>query len=741
MRENKKGYIILIAIYALISVNYQAAETSAGQAVQFFDPNLSMCVADAVGDSDGEITTGEMRSITTLSCEGDGISSLEGLQSATQLRYLNLSDNSITDITPLTDLVELKTLDLSDNQITDIDSLQNLTTLQNVFLNNNYLSDISVLGNLPELYHLELSNNEIDDISSLHDLDGLRYLYLSDNQISDVSPIANLNHISAIDLSDNQISDLSPLKYYPSNVSIYANRQRINFEDIVVYNDEPIRYNITDLRGLSHTIEFDIIQPGENNIGVEWDYSTSQPNSIFNGSVNQTIYYDVPSQLSGDKFGQINEEHSYTDAELISLFKVSSSTGEQITVDSSKVNYSVPGTYPISFSDESGNTLSASLEILDVLPEIKSLNDNVYIPIGSNINLISVFGVTAMEINAGDLNNKISVDTTQVNLNKEGVYSATFSVVDEENNFASFTGTVNVIKGNFTIESNSTGNARVYVQKIDESGNGMGGYEYTIYDKEGNVVDIITTDENGYGESKCLKDGDYTIVLTGKPDESSKDKPDENGKNDNSNSDSDKNNGSGLQANHEDSVNSKSENGVSDADGSTVQSSPMSPQQSAPMQTGVETSPAAQSTTAESEVLNVTDDTDYSKYQNGDNALDPFQFEVVLANGESPAGIVFNIVDEKGNIVQTVVSDENGIITIKSLPEGNYKLQLSSKNDEYVIENEINLSIDPENSLTGMPPQITLKEKQTNYVVVAGSTLIGILVVFKLLPKLLSLLV
>ncbi len=741
MRQKKKKYIMLLLITTLITVNYQAAELPNEQTVQFVDPNLNSCIADTIGDSDGIITIGDMHSLTSLDCEGYEISSINGLEYAMHLKYLNLRNNNITDISPIADLVNLKTLDLSDNRISDIGSMKNLIALENLYLNNNQISNLSVLSNLPNIYHLELTDNNIQDITALSSLVNVHYLYLSNNQISDVKPIAGLNYVTTLDLSSNQITDLSQLANYSSNTAIYANNQNINYDEIVVESDQSLKYEVVDINGQKHILESSLLKPGENSIQLEWDFSTSQPKTVFNGVINQKAYYDKSAHLSGKEYCKVDEEHVYSNEELIELFNVSSNSGEEISVNATAVDYTTPGVYPVVFTDESGNRLESSLEIVDVLPQINSEVTEVYIPINSSIEYIAAFGISATEVSNGDLTNQVEYNTSYVNTAKEGSYNVDFSVADEEGNIASSTMIVNVVKDTFTVDGN--GEAKVYVQKVDEDGNGLGGYEYTIYDDKGNIVDVIVTDENGHGESEGLKNGNYTIVLTGKPSDSNSDSSSDINENVASNNDGNDKLDSNNQQTHQ--LFDKDESEASESVAKSPQQTSSSPIPSAasapPMKASAPTTNAEVASnpvgsTTSMELLSVTEDTEYSEYQSTNENNDTIQFRVLLENGTVASGIKFNIIDENGAIVQSVVSDENGVITVEPLPEGNYQLQLSSNSGDYVLENEVNIIIDSNDELAEIPSVITLKENKTNYVVIAGVGLLGIMFLVKVIFKL-----
>ena len=178
------------------------------------DSNLRTAIEKALGKASGvTITTEDMKHLPQLIAPNASITDLTGLEHATNLTLLNLSDNSISDISPLAGLNNLAELYLSDNSISDISPLAGLNNLIWLDLNNNSISDLSPLKGLNNLLiSLELSDNSISDISPLAGLTNLRILGLSGNSISDISPLKGLNNLISLKLSDNSISDLSPLK-------------------------------------------------------------------------------------------------------------------------------------------------------------------------------------------------------------------------------------------------------------------------------------------------------------------------------------------------------------------------------------------------------------------------------------------------------------------------------------------------------------------------------------------------
>ena len=70
---------------------------------------------------------------------------MSALTNLTNLTYLHLSDNAITDVSALSGLIMLEYLNLHINLISDISTLSTLTNLTNLYLSRNNVSDLSPL--------------------------------------------------------------------------------------------------------------------------------------------------------------------------------------------------------------------------------------------------------------------------------------------------------------------------------------------------------------------------------------------------------------------------------------------------------------------------------------------------------------------------------------------------------------------------------------------------------------------
>ena len=162
------------------------------------------------------ITAQEIAALDTLDLTGAGVRDLSGLEMATQLKWLYLGENQISDLTPISYLPELISLQLDQIGINQVDALAPLEKLRKLSLRGNSISDVTPLFGLTTLQYLDLSDNNISDIGPLHQLTELNVLHLEANSIYDISPLLAMPLLSELNVARNKISDLSTLLYLPS---------------------------------------------------------------------------------------------------------------------------------------------------------------------------------------------------------------------------------------------------------------------------------------------------------------------------------------------------------------------------------------------------------------------------------------------------------------------------------------------------------------------------------------------
>jgi internalin A len=121
-------------------------------------------------------------------------------------------------------------LRLENNLISDVLALANFPNLNELWLRRNQVKDVEPLTNIITLTWLDLGYNQINDTKPLANLTNLVSLWLDHNQIKDVSPLANLKFLTYLDLRDNQISakDIAELEAKLPNCWIVSAKPKKN---------------------------------------------------------------------------------------------------------------------------------------------------------------------------------------------------------------------------------------------------------------------------------------------------------------------------------------------------------------------------------------------------------------------------------------------------------------------------------------------------------------------------------
>ena len=176
------------------------------------DSNLAAAVREELDLApNANITQQALQRLTILAAVNRRITSLTGLEHATELETLIIPQNQIRDINPLSGLTNLTDLSLSSNQISDIRPLTGLTQLERLVLAANQIRDVRPLAGLTQLERLYLDDNQITDVRPLTGLTRLKELQLHRNDIGNVSALARLVNLEKLVLADNRISDVRPL--------------------------------------------------------------------------------------------------------------------------------------------------------------------------------------------------------------------------------------------------------------------------------------------------------------------------------------------------------------------------------------------------------------------------------------------------------------------------------------------------------------------------------------------------
>ncbi len=186
------------------------------------DATLKAAIIETLELPSSQITEADMKQLTGLETPvndpAQQITSIEGLQYATNLKTLDLDYNKITDFSPIANLTKLETLDISYNNgavqgtdgVTDISCLAGLTNLKSFSsIGNAGVQDYSVVSNFAGLTYLNLSICELSDVSFVSELTSLESLYLVFNDIYDVVPLQGLTSLKVLALGSNKLQDIS----------------------------------------------------------------------------------------------------------------------------------------------------------------------------------------------------------------------------------------------------------------------------------------------------------------------------------------------------------------------------------------------------------------------------------------------------------------------------------------------------------------------------------------------------
>jgi RHS repeat-associated protein len=186
-------------------------QTAVRQVVTFADSQLEAAVRAALSIPTGDIMNGNMLTLTSLSANNLGVTSLAGLEWAANLSWLNLGQNRLTSIAALANCFALQTLYLGNNELTDAGPLAGLTNLVNVDLSNNQIAQIAPLAGLTNLTSLGLGGNQVANISPLAGLTNLTSLGLGGNRVGNLSGLTELTNLVHLELYNNQVTQLGPL--------------------------------------------------------------------------------------------------------------------------------------------------------------------------------------------------------------------------------------------------------------------------------------------------------------------------------------------------------------------------------------------------------------------------------------------------------------------------------------------------------------------------------------------------
>lgn len=115
-----------------------------------------------------------------------------GLQYCTDLVYLDLVNNKLTDISFVKNLLKLRLLSIGNNDVKDISALSSLTELEFLEFFANPVVDYAPLTGLTKLTHLNCARTGLADITPLAGMKQLKMLWMMNNKQIDKDALAKL---------------------------------------------------------------------------------------------------------------------------------------------------------------------------------------------------------------------------------------------------------------------------------------------------------------------------------------------------------------------------------------------------------------------------------------------------------------------------------------------------------------------------------------------------------------------
>jgi Leucine-rich repeat (LRR) protein len=130
---------ILLILMAVVMVGCAITVEFPGKASTKDEESEKIIEAAIRGGATGELTKEDYDKVTAMNLKNKQLTSVKGLEKCTQLTYLLLGSNQLTDtdVKGLMNLTNLDRLDLDSNQITHLKGLEKLTKLEVLWIRNN----------------------------------------------------------------------------------------------------------------------------------------------------------------------------------------------------------------------------------------------------------------------------------------------------------------------------------------------------------------------------------------------------------------------------------------------------------------------------------------------------------------------------------------------------------------------------------------------------------------------------
>ncbi len=251
------------------------------QTVSIPDPGLDAAVRDALQKPTGTLTQTDLLGLTVLNAHDRNISTLAGLEAASNLNTLLLHGNHVHSI-DLSAWMNLAMLDLGDNFLTNVTVPARMTNLFSLLLADNGLAQLTLPADLTRLEELNVNNNDLVSFELPSTLTGLGTLDLGFNALTNFSLPGGLTNLTLLSLSGNSLTNFN----VPTGLGRLAQ----------LYLDQNELTRFTLPAGVTNLHSLDLSFNGLNELALPSDQQHLISLDLGN---NQLTSLDLPANLTG----------------------------------------------------------------------------------------------------------------------------------------------------------------------------------------------------------------------------------------------------------------------------------------------------------------------------------------------------------------------------------------------------------------------------------------------------------
>jgi Leucine-rich repeat (LRR) protein len=241
--------------------------------------------------SNNRLTNGEtysaMTQLVTLRIAGNNLQELTWLAGLQQLRELDVSDNGINDATSISNLPALRILGLAGNSVGDWRVVSGLTNLEQINIARSGLEHAGFLSAPGRLRDLNLSGNLLTNLGEVVMLTNLERLNARGNRLMNVTGLTCLPRLGEVDLRGNLLGSSQPAEtaltcLKESQIESISSPQRIG--PSITFTNMGRRYASNywpmasgETAHIGFTISDDVVPEGPFVVGVDVSDSSLLP--------------------------------------------------------------------------------------------------------------------------------------------------------------------------------------------------------------------------------------------------------------------------------------------------------------------------------------------------------------------------------------------------------------------------------------------------------------------------------